>query len=118
MILQSTFLLFTTTLPRDWHIYYYLYTVGLVTNEQMMRIGVPIDILKAAYCFFVLYIIVVLQTRDPAAMRCVEAAASVVIFKLVSLVFLSQRWHGRMNQWVLDSVISTSHAITLCMIAI
>ena len=87
MILQSTFLLFTTTLPRDWHIYYYLYTVGLVANEQMMKIGVSIDVLTAAYCCFVYF--VVLQTRDPAAMRSVEAAASVVIFKLVSLVFLS-----------------------------
>jgi hypothetical protein len=92
--------------------------VGLVTNEQMTRIGVSIDILMVAYCFFCFYYCCCLQTRDPAEMSKGEVAASVVTFKLVSLVFLSQRWHDRMNQWVLASVISTSHAITLCMFAI
>ena len=68
--------------------------------------------------FFCFYYCCCLQTRDPAEMSKGEVAASVVTFKLVSLVFLSQRWHDRMNQWVLASVISTSHAITLCMFAI
>jgi len=58
-----------------------------MSDDEGGRINQHFDGRLLFYYYFI--IIVVLQTRDPAERSNVEAAASVVIFKLVSLVFLS-----------------------------